>query len=256
MEASSSGVVPCTRMSVSTAPAAIALTVIPVGPSSRARERVKPDDGGLGRGVRGLAEHPAALLRGHRGHVHDPAVAAVDHVRQERLGDQVGAGGVDREDLVPQLQGGFQERHRGGDPGDVQHRPDGGQVGGVHGVPGGEHRVLVGDVDGAAEGGHPVLLGQFGGQLLRGVPVQVQAGDGPAVPGEPVGGGPADAALGADSGDDDGALRAAGHGIPPAEGRPRVAARKRGPGPRLRNSPGPRWPSETILTCRLLTVNR
>ena len=29
-------------MSVSTAPAAIALTVIPVGPSSRASERVKP----------------------------------------------------------------------------------------------------------------------------------------------------------------------------------------------------------------------
>ena len=119
--------------------------------------------------------------------------------------------------LFHSVQGGFQERHRGGDPGDVQHRADGGQVRGVHGVPGGEYRVLVGDVDGAAVGRHPVLLGQFGGQLRRRVPVQVQAGDGPAVPGEPVGGGPADAAFGADSGDDDGALRAAGHGIPPVK---------------------------------------
>ena len=42
LEASSSGVVPCTLMSVSTAPAAIAFTVMPVGPSSRASERVNP----------------------------------------------------------------------------------------------------------------------------------------------------------------------------------------------------------------------
>ena len=95
--------------------------------------------------------------------------------------------------------------------------PTVGQVRGVHGVPRGQDGVLVGDVDGAAVGRHAVLLGQLGGQLRRRVPVQVQAGDGPAVPGEPVRGGPADAALGADSGDDDGALRAAAHGIPPVK---------------------------------------
>ena len=91
--------------------------------------------------------------------------------------------------------------------------PDRGQVRGVHGVPDGQHGVLVGDVDLGAERGHPVLLGEFDGEFLRAGPVQVQADDAPAVPGEAVRGGPADAPLGADPGDDDGALRAAGHGF-------------------------------------------
>ena len=110
--------------------------------------------------------------------------------------------------------------------------PTVGRLGGVHRVPGGQHGLLVGDVDGAAEGRHAVPLGQLGGQLLRGVAVQVQAGDGPAVPGEPVGGGPADAALGSDSGDDDGALRAAVMGFllrrPAAGGGAKAVDRVRG----------------------------
>ena len=77
----------------------------------------------------------------------------------------------------------------------------------MHRVPGGQHRFLVGDVDGAAEGRHAVRSVSSAASFSDGVAVQVQADDGPAVPGEPVGGGPADAALGAHSGDDDGALR-------------------------------------------------
>src|SRR4029079_1577504 len=89
------------------------------------------------------------------------------------------------------------------------------QLGGVHGVAGGEHRVIVGHVDLTTEGGHSVLLGEFDGQLFGAGAVQVQADDGPAVPGEAVGSGAADPALGADPGDDDGALRVAGQGVSP-----------------------------------------
>src|SRR4029078_4452668 len=102
MEASSSGDVPCTRMSVSTAPAAMALTVIPGGPSSRASEPVNAmtaalaeDNGGvrtsdayngdMRRELGDLDKDDTARLHKNRGHVHDPAVAAVDHVRQKRL---------------------------------------------------------------------------------------------------------------------------------------------------------------------------
>ena len=125
--ASCSSVEP-TRMLVSTAPGVTALTVTPLSATSRARALVNPRIGGLGRRVGHLAENPAAALRGHRRHVHDAAPAVVDHVGQEGLGDQVGAGGVDRHHLVPQLQRGVQERHRRGDAGDVGQGADGRQV--------------------------------------------------------------------------------------------------------------------------------
>ena len=47
MASSISGVVPCTRMSVSTAPGVNAFTVMPVGPSSRASALVKPSTAAL-----------------------------------------------------------------------------------------------------------------------------------------------------------------------------------------------------------------
>ena len=77
----------------------------------------------------------------------------------------------------------------------------------MHGVPHGQHGVLVGDVDLGTEGRDTVLFGEFGSQLLRAGTVQVQADDGPAVASEAVSGGAADTALGPDSGNDDGALR-------------------------------------------------
>ena len=87
-----------------------------------------------------------------------------------------------------------------------------GHVGRGDRVAGSQHRRLVGHVDAAAVGRDAVLLGQFGGQLLGGGRVEVEAGDGPAVGGEPAGGGAADAALGADPGDYDGALSGAHDG--------------------------------------------
>ena len=205
-----------------------ALTVMPVGPSSRASDRVNPSTAALAAEYGVLENTPPPCWADTEDMFTIAAVAALDHLRQERLGDQVGAGRVDREHLVPQLQGGVQERHRGGDAGDVQHRTDGRQAGGGHRVPGGQHGVLVGDVDAAAERRDPVPLGQLGGQLLGGRRVQVEAGDGPAVGGEPVGGGAADTALGADPGDDDGALGGAHVGVNPLPGWVRDQCDRRG----------------------------
>ena len=111
----------------------------------------------------------------------------LDHVGQEGLGDQVGAGGVDRHDLVPQIQRGLQERHRGGDAGDVGQRADGRQVAGGHlrgdGLVGGGHRLLGGDVDGVAERGNGELVADVGGDLGRLLAVEVEDHDGPALAG-------------------------------------------------------------------------
>jgi hypothetical protein len=59
-------------------------------------------DGGLGRAVRRAAEQSGPEGGGRR-HGHDGAAAARDHVGQDRLGQRVHAGHVDREDALPLL---------------------------------------------------------------------------------------------------------------------------------------------------------
>jgi hypothetical protein len=161
------------------------------------------DHCGLGRGVGGLAEDTAALLRRDGRHVDDPAIARFDHVFAERLRDQVRAGGVDSEDPVPEFKGGFQEGDRGGDPRDVEDRPDGRQLGLDDRVTGLRHGGFVGDVDRAAEGRHTVGFGELRGELLGGRTVEVEPDHRPAVAGESVGAAASDPSCGANAGDDD-----------------------------------------------------
>src|SRR3954453_10728984 len=161
-------------------------------------------DGRLCRGVRNLAEDAAAALGGYGGHVDDPAPAVPDHARQECLGDQVGAGGVDVHDLVPQLEGGFQERNRGGDAGDVGQGADGREVACGHlggdGSLGSGHGGFIGDVDLVTEGGDVEFVADFSCHLGGLFAVEVQDDDTPAFTGIAAGGGDADAPVRGGSG--------------------------------------------------------
>ena len=75
-------------------------------------------------------------------------------------------------------------------------------------------RGLVGDVAADADGLHAVALGDLVGGVLGAGLVEVEDGDVPAGGGQGVGGGAADAALGAGAGDDGGLVRD-GHGASP-----------------------------------------
>ncbi len=133
----------------------------------------------------------------------------LDHVRQERLGDEVGAGGVDGHDLVPDVERGLQERNRRRDARDVGERADRRQVArrdlGGDGCLRRDDRVLRGDVDRVAEGRHGELIADVGGDLGRLLAVEVEDDDGPAFTGVALGDGHADAAIGGGAGDDGGA---------------------------------------------------
>ena len=133
----------------------------------------------------------------------------LDHVRQEGLGDEVGAGGVDGHDLVPDVERGLQERNWRGDARDVGERADRRQVArrdlGGDGRLRLRPRVLRRDVDGVAEGGHRELISDVGGDLGGLLAVEVEDDDGPALAGVALGDGHADAAIGGGAGDDGGA---------------------------------------------------
>src|SRR5213076_826991 len=98
--------------------------------------------------------------------------------------DQVGAGGVDVHDFVPQVQRGFEERHGRGDAGDVGQSADGGKVAcgdfGRDGVVGGIDGCFVGDVDLVAERRNVELVADFRGDLGGPFAVEVQDDNGPA----------------------------------------------------------------------------
>ncbi len=94
------------------------LTVTPAGPTSWARVEVSPMHRHLRRGV-GRAAGQRPLAR-HRGQVDDVAAAPLDHRRQERAAHQEHPADVDREDLVPVVDGDVGQRcDRPGDPGVV-----------------------------------------------------------------------------------------------------------------------------------------
>ena len=117
-------------MSVAMKPGVTALTVSPMPSPYRALRPVEleeglpgqrlgqPEQAGLGGGVVDLAD--VAGLADDRGHVDDPAGAALDHVLDRGLGHEEGARQVDRDDLLPVLVG-----HLG-------HGPVDGDAGVVH----------------------------------------------------------------------------------------------------------------------------
>ena len=78
------------------------LTLIPLGPSSCASVRVKPDDAELGRRVGGAVRQ--RLLAGDRADVDDLAVLGALEVGQRGLAGEEDAGQVDGDRLVPLLE--------------------------------------------------------------------------------------------------------------------------------------------------------
>ena len=124
----------------------------------------------------------------------------LDHVRQERLGDQVGAGGVDGHDLVPQVQRGLEERDRRGDACDVCKRADRRQGARVDFCGNGAlrcgHRLLRCDIDRVTECGNGELVADLRGHFRRLLAVEVEDHNRPAFPCIPLRDGLADAAVG------------------------------------------------------------
>jgi len=103
---------------------------------------------------------------------------------------------VDVEDAVPLLELDLEERHGGGDPGDVGEGAHRGQAGCGEGLDGCRDGGLVGDVDLQADDRDEELAAQGFGGLLDALGVDVEEGDRPALTGIPAGGGETDPAGG------------------------------------------------------------
>ncbi len=129
-------------------PGGTALTVIPAGPYSSARDFVRPLTRGLGRDVVRHARDAGVCAR--RADVHDAAPAGVDHVGQHRLTAVEDTVEVDVEHSLPNVEGDVGETREAVQPSGVHQNGHRAELS-TNRVEGRVDLLAVGDVGGVGE---------------------------------------------------------------------------------------------------------